>query len=398
MDTGSIVLYGTSRIDSSDLIRIAADVTGAKPVWFEVPKKYESYIDTQSSDAFALIYTWIAMEQGKSLIVNSAVSEKLSKNLSDNIVGIFKSLCPTLSANLTLTFNELTRTTSQELNHKSTGFSGGIDSLYTVYKNKPIEPYSTLLFTNTGQHGNKRTREIFVSRANVAKSCLNDELIPFITVNTNLDTIFENNFIQTHTLRNASCALFLQNGISKFGYSAGLLDSIDKENIKPNNDMASIDSFILPLFSTERLSFYGEGGDKDRNQKLIKVVSDPNFSEKIYVCTEKLLPTDNCCYCFKCRRTMVALDALGYKDVLNNNFHSFYGKRIRIRIRIRMILALLVNAKTKVADRETAMLCYNNMGVKKYPVNIVVSILALLKSKMPESIAWRVRNKYPYLW
>lgn len=392
MDTGSIVLYGTSRKDSSDSIRIVADVTGAKPIWFEVPKEYESYIDTQSSDAFALIYTWIAMEQSKSLIVNSTISAKLSKNLSANIVGIFKSLCPTLTANLAPTFNALTETTAQEHNNKASGFSGGIDSLYTVYKNKPLEPYTTLLFTNTGQHGNKRTDEIFISRSNVAKKCLNDKLIPFITVNTNLDSVFENNFIQTHTLRNASCALFLQNGISKFGYSAGLLDSIDKENIKPNGDMASIDSIILPLFSTERLSFFGEGGDKDRNQKLIKVVSDPNFAEEIYVCTEKLLPTVNCSYCFKCRRTMVALDALGYKDVLNNNFHSFYDKRIR------MILALLINAKTKVADRETAMLCYSNMGIMKYPLNIVVSILAFLKSKMPESIAWRVRNKYPYLW
>lgn len=102
MDTGSIVLYGTSRKDSSDSIRIVADVTGAKPIWFEVPKEYESYIDTQSSDAFALIYTWIAMEQSKSLIVNSTISAKLSKNLSANIVGIFKSLCPTLTANLAL--------------------------------------------------------------------------------------------------------------------------------------------------------------------------------------------------------------------------------------------------------------------------------------------------------
>lgn len=236
MDTGSIVLYGTSRKDSSDSIRIVADVTGAKPIWFEVPKEYESYIDTQSSDAFALIYTWIAMEQSKSLIVNSTISAKLSKNLSANIVGIFKSLCPTLTANLAPTFNALTETTAQEHNNKASGFSGGIDSLYTVYKNKPLEPYTTLLFTNTGQHGNKRTDEIFISRSNVAKKCLNDKLIPFITVNTNLDSVFENNFIQTHTLRNASCALFLQNGISKFGYSAGLLDSIDKENIKPNGD------------------------------------------------------------------------------------------------------------------------------------------------------------------
>ena len=387
-----ICLKGSTLTQTGQKIRVNAVVEGCEPIWFELDKQFQSMIDFESVDAFFILYVWIAMERGLGLRVEGKVSRQLADAVTQDIQKMFLALCPRLhDIDIDVLNPESAWPQSAEI--PATGFSGGVDSWYTALQAAENgTPYSYYLFANTGQHGKDNVEEVFAQRFAVAESALRTMDKPLIAVDSNIDRIFRERFQQRDVIGNIACALLLQQGISRYDYSSTYAP--EGSGIFEHYDMSIMDPYLLPLLNTERIHFFSIGDDAGRIDKLEFISSRDLFSNEIYVCIEKAVPIKNCGYCFKCRRTQLALESIDRMALLKNNFDfSFYKK-----IRLGSMIGLFSSADNISNDLEIKNVLKEKYGLKVFFVDIFSMGWSLTKKLMPEGVRWRAEQKFPYLW
>jgi hypothetical protein len=158
--------------------------------------------------------------------------------------------------------------------------------------------------------------------------------------------------------------------------------------------MAVAEPLLLSRIGTERLIIKAAGGRLTRLQKLERIAESSHFHNQLYVCTTKRVPARNCGYCFKCRRTLVALDLLGLDKTMKESFdEDYYRARRRL-----MMFGLLVSAAHNGLDDQVAPLIYERMGPWRHLVRPWIAIFALIKPRLPAALVWRIRTRWPYLW
>jgi len=387
-----IRLKGVSHTNVGGKLRIQADVSGAQSLWFELNMEYQHLVDTESADAFFVLYTWLAMEQGCDLIVEGAVSKRLVDSINNKVKTMFLTLCPELN-DIQITTIEAKKTWSNTVKAKITGFSGGVDSWYTALKGEASEAsFASFLFTNVGQHGTENAQNTFVERSKLAEKIVSPFNKPLINLHSNVDDCFKLQFQQRHTICNVACALLLQAGFSEFFYAAGF--TANDSAIREHTDMAILDEFLLPLLSTERMVFLSSGGELGRIEKLEYISSIEKFSGHLYVCTEKGLPVKNCGHCFKCRRTQLALHRLGLTDTLDKSFDidHFY------KIKTASMIGLVASSKANTSDLEIVEALEEKYGLRIIPIKIMSKLWLAIRAVLPESVKWRSMVNRPYLW
>ncbi|MEZ5529343.1 MAG: hypothetical protein R3E57_05360 [Porticoccaceae bacterium] len=388
-----IVLKGCELENRGDRVRLTARVSGAESLWFEVDQQYAWMLDIESVDAFFILYVWLAMENGQNLVVEAPVSERLSNAVSGQIKKMFLVLCPRLldvDIQIQQPCSEWSAMTQSSC---ATGFSGGVDSWYTALQASQTEhPFDYYIFANTGQHGLQRVDEVVLQRAAVAAQALATMNKPLIVVNTNIDTIFRERFQQRDVIGNISCVMALQRAISSYAYSSSY--SPEESGVVQHYDMAIMDPILLPLLSTERTEFSSIGVGATRIEKLRYIVGKPGFSGKLYVCIEKDLPIKNCGYCFKCRRTQLALDSLDQMKLAGINFDAVsYRKR-----RKGLLIGLFASAKTNELDQEVTDELTRRYGVKMLCYRLFGSLWFVIQKCLPGGVRWRVEKRMPYLF
>jgi len=387
-----ICLKGSTLTQAGQKIRVRALVDGCESIWFELDEQYQSMIDTESVDAFFILYTWLAMERGLSLRVEGKVSRQLANAVTQDIQKMFLALCPRLhEVNIDVLNSEASW--PQSAGASATGFSGGVDSWYTTLQAAENgTPYSYYLFANTGQHGKDNIEVVFAQRFAVAERALHTMDKPLIAVDSNIDSIFRERFQQRVAISNIACALLFQQGISRYDYSSSFIP--EDSGVFEYYDMSVLDPYLLPLLNTERICFYSIGDDAGRIEKLEYIASRELFSNEIYVCIEKTVPIKNCGYCFKCRRTQLALESIDRIALLKNNFDfSFYKK-----IRLGSMIGLFSSADNISNDLEIKNVLKEKYGLKVFFVDIFSMGWSLVKKLMPEGVRWRAEQKFPYLW
>jgi len=387
-----IVLKGLNTSFSGDILRVEAEISGIEPLWFELDKEYQHLVDTESVDAFFLLYTWLAMEVGCNLVVEGKVSERLSEALVGKVKDLFLVLCPNLK-NIDICVNHTSKDWNQDDQCGATGFSGGVDSWYTALEAMKMNcPYSYYLFVNTGQHGKNNVEEVVSQRASVASNALNTVNKPLIVINSNVDSVFRERFQQRDVIGNIACVLLLQQGISSYSYSSSYAPEDSK--IIEHYDMSIMDPFLLPALNTERVEFKSIGIGATRIEKLRYISHEKIFSKKIYVCIEKDLPIKNCGQCFKCRRTQLALDSLGEIELIRNNFDLNFFKRIRPA----SLIGLFASAKKDNLDLEVTDEIVKKYGLKVLHLRVAGSVWSTVRNYIPGGLKWRSMAKAPYLW
>lgn len=387
-----ICLKGSTLTQTGQKTRVQAVVEGCEPIWFELDKQFQPMIDTESVDAFFILYTWLAMERGLNLRVEGKVSRRLADAVTQDIKKMFLALCPRLHE---IAIDVLNPESSwpESSTVSATGFSGGVDSWYTALQAAENgTPYSYYLFASTGQHGKNSVEDFFAQRFAIAESALRTMGKPLIAVDSNIDRIFREEFQQRDVIGNIACALILQQGISRYDYSSSYAP--EDLGVFEHYDMSIMDPYLLPLLNTERIRFFSIGDEAGRIEKLEYVASKDLFSNEIYVCIKKINPIKNCGYCFKCRRTQLALESIDRMNLLKNNFDFYFYKKIRLS----SMVGLFSSAEKSNLDLEI-----KSALIKKYGFNIifvrVLSVLwSLTKKLMPEGVRWRAKHKFPYLW
>ena len=155
----SLIIVGKPEIETVDKkARLSVTLQGgsAASLFFEVDEKYRQYLCTEDSDAFLLILIEYAQLHGKNLqfeapitdILLDYVNEYYIPLLADNIsnyarIKVIAPMKPSVNERL-----------GQAV---GTGFSAGVDSFYTIYKQleTPINSLKLthVLFANVGEIG-----------------------------------------------------------------------------------------------------------------------------------------------------------------------------------------------------------------------------------------------------
>ena len=155
-----------------------------------------------------------------------------------------------------------------------TGFSGGVDSLYTIMQHGPDSDYPLThlaLFDIGGllpEHGPEKYARFYMQ----AKRFAEERGLEMVSVRTNLEETLSNveTCLEVCTFRNLACALSVQGLFSTYLLSTERDASQFSFNMQ---DCRYYDPFLVPCASTENLAFYPSGTQFKRHDKL-KLLQD----------------------------------------------------------------------------------------------------------------------------
>ena len=212
------------------------------------------------------------------------------------------------------------------------GFSAGVDSYCVLadhHYQKDIAPgfrLTHLLYNNTGSHG-EGGETLFKQRFQLLKPFVTEKIgLPFIAINSNLETFYQKiRYIESHTIRNASIALLLQNGLKNYMYASAYSY---QDVFIGSNYISYSDLIMLPLLSTETLNTFSVGSEYSRVDKTIKVAQIKDSWSTLDVCINDHI-VENCSTCGKCMRTLLTLEIAGAINHYRNTFdlEAYYKKR-----------------------------------------------------------------------
>ncbi len=310
---------------------------GRGVLWYRVAAAHAELVSDRA-DAALVGLLIPAMLEGGDLHVEGPVTDELIHRLHHGYQGILRAVIPTLRPVSVIA--ERAAPAGDRARGVATGFSAGVDS-FTVLADHHYDEgvpgrmkITHLLFNNVGSHGRGEwAANLFRDRYARAARIVDALDLPFVAVDSNLDDAFPSrklNFQATHTPRNASVALLLQTGIGTWLYASGVPHTA--VHVGPIYDMSYTDPVALPLLSTTALHLESSGGEYRRFDKTLRIADIPDTYNSLDVCVRDDLG-GNCSMCWKCLRTLAALDIAGSVD----RYHGVFDLDVYARRRNRYL-------------------------------------------------------------
>ncbi|KPL07093.1 hypothetical protein AMJ86_05920 [bacterium SM23_57] len=283
-------------------------------VWYRVPEPYGAYFTTQN-DAFLVPGIVCGMVLGEELEVRGNVSPKLAYHLEE-YQHILNFRFPDLLQRVNVDYERLA---PLAVKPKAVGttFSGGVDSLFTLWnhlpQNQPDPDYQVThgLFIKGFDilHTAERNYRLLYDQYVLWADKIGLALIP---IETNIVGITHKRlplsyFHGPHIL---SCGISLGGLFQRFFMPS----SWDYYCLRKK--AYSSDPLVDPLLSTETLDIIHHGATHRRGEK-IEMIADWELAQNIlWVCQEHKFEIAgwNCSRCDKCFRTMIPIFVLGKLD------------------------------------------------------------------------------------
>lgn len=328
LQKNQITLGKLRRVENNNFVRLETDFVGnfdnqkiEQTLFFEVGHKWGIYLTEELSDAFVLAVLKLAMEKGCDIIYETPMSETLKYQLEIYLIPVYAKKIKVYSE------IKLIGTTTDVLlkteGRVGTGFSGGVDSFYTVLKHLKGE-YKTkqvthLILAVNGAAMTGMSKELdkwwFEEEMKRFKPIVKELGLELIGINSNISLLIQYQTI----LRGGDSIVTLSfvHALRKlFGtyywastYEADVLKFVDY-------DGGYMEPFSVPLMSVEGLRFYHSGCEVSRLEKVEYIAANPIVQKALTVCGEPI----SCGHCFKCLRTMSEFFAIGKLDDFKNVF------------------------------------------------------------------------------
>lgn len=294
--------------------RLCADLTlnnKGTALWFGVDESQEQYLCAERSDAFVMALLPTAMRGGYDIVFHTPMSERLHYQLTQYLI-------PTLCGVGDLyhpvkLIGPLTAEKVSNAGGVGTGFSGGVDCLYTVmtHGKDSAYPLTHLAVFNVGAFDGSEYRKNFQNACADASKYAQEQALGLVCLDSNIHEVLPEDFLEVCSYRNLAGALALQGLFCCYLLSSGIAFNKFYFNLRSG---ATYDLLAVHCAQTETLAFYSSGGQVQRHEKL-KALADWEPAHRwLHPCFRNRLSRGNCGKCKKCIHTMAELYAHGVLD------------------------------------------------------------------------------------
>lgn len=290
--------------------RLCADLTIGNrqtTLWFGVESGQEEWLAPGRSDAFVVALLPSAMRGGHEIVCEAPMSERLHYQLTNDLIPALAfagELYHIIKISAPLTAEKLPNQGAV-----GTGFTGGVDSLYTIMRHgEDCEyPLTHLAVFNPGYMESKETFWRLFHRAEAFGA---EQGLQALFVDTNFGDILPEIYSDVCTFRNLACALALGRLFSIYLLSSG------PDGSKLDLDLSTrrcsrYDLLAAACISTKNMPFYLSGAETTRVGKLAALTRWEPSRRWLNPCTGNIGQTMNCGHCRKCIQDMTILYGLG---------------------------------------------------------------------------------------
>jgi hypothetical protein len=292
-------------------------------LWFTFPEKYGAYL-YESSNPFAASLLMTAMYFGEDLELRAPISPRLLYGLNEYQQVVHAWFPKTFKL-----IDILPTAFEAERPQPSTGkvgtaFSGGVDSLYNLWANRP---------GNQTIQSVKLTHGLFIHGFDIRLYERQD----YAEISQKYAALFERQGLELITAR-SNGFMFWEFRVDWNYVHGGLLLGtglcleklfsifyVPSTHVYTDLKPLSTSPYLDHLLSTERMSVIHFGAQTNRLGKL-RILSDwPEAYDNLRVCTVigKRHGLSNCSHCNKCLRTMFMLEILGSLERFTTFRHRF---------------------------------------------------------------------------
>ena len=294
-------------------------------VYFEYPVSCREFV-APTADAFAAAMLVPAMKAGERLEIVPPISPRLHFNLP-RIRDVFHTWHKDYHR-IEIDARPAEQKPAVTSRQAATFFSGGVDSFFTLYKQRtramlPV-PLTHVIFMRGIETELERIKGIEESEAFVKR----------VAEETGVQCIFGSTNIRTHfPLRLDKYCLGTALAATAFSLSRGfshicIPSSFNYKGLKPHGTTPLVDE----MFSTEALEIVHDGSETSRSDKVAAILGWKRtlVLNHLRVCNYNFGGTTNCGECTKCVRTAITLRVLGALDDANlfKNRSSAHWKKV----------------------------------------------------------------------
>lgn len=297
--------------------------------WFDIPKRYSKYV-SETGNPWLVCLLPLAVTLGEPLQICKPVDSTLLKN-ARKLMLVWKSWYPKLMC-IEIECDKYSLTSDNCISETASFFSGGIDSFFTVLRNRDSEndksKINDLLIVGGFDIplGNLEAFSRLKEKYEKIAFSLDCNLIDFFTNIRETRWKMANWGYLAHGSGLASVALSLENKYKK----VLIPSSYTYSNLFPWGSHPVSD----PLLSSSRTRFIHDGIDFNRFEKTEYIAKNEIALNNMRVCW-KSASDYNCSYCSKCYRTMITLEILGQleycKAFLRNRIQLSEVERVYFR-------------------------------------------------------------------
>lgn len=314
-------LYTEETIDQVHLCARISIYDRSTVLWYGVEKKYAQYF-TQRADPFLLAMLGTAMRRGLDIRCESPVSQRLLYQLQNNYI---PSLVKVGRAKRILIHAPYASDKEENAGARATGFTGGVDSLYTIMRHTsdnvpPDFRLTHVTVLNVGAFKGNHYRQNFQRACEYARRFAEEQGLGLVCVDSNFNEVLKtsqsvnglHSFAGELPYRIFGAAHALSGLFSEYYLSAEVpfwqFTLAEKE---PPEDISYFDLFSALACSTDTLTCHCTGGEVTRIQKL-EALSDWTPSYRwLHAC---FTAEGSCGVCRKCVMAQTVFYCLGKLD------------------------------------------------------------------------------------
>lgn len=316
--------------ETAQQVSLCARVTiqgNTEEAWFSVEPEYARYLTDDRADAFVVGFLTTALRLGEDIFCEAPITKRLYYQISQYLI-------PSMSANMQI-YNPITihaPVTEEPLPCEGavgTGWTGGVDSMYTLmthlHREEPGMKLTHLLVANVGTLESDHNTELLCYMAQKARSGIARELdLSVVAVDSNIQLLQMEPYLSVESFRLPAAVLAVQKLFRVFLHSASY--EFGRFAFVQENS-AYYELLCVSCFETDCTVFYSAGSQVSRMQKLKELSEFSPAQKYLHPCI--YVQRDNCGTCGKCVRTQGALYALGTLDKFGKVFDldAFYRNK-----------------------------------------------------------------------
>lgn len=335
--TGSINLKELRLEESGDSSRLLFDYSlngKDDQIYFEVDKKYGSYLCHENADAFVMLFLPGAMKRGLDIVSSVPVSEDLLYNLRLYLIPSIARYNPELYC--TAVKAPAAPMCGESAPGIGISFSGGVDSFYALLKHINsglMKDRPVYFFTNDVSGLGRFNREQKEHNFRIMKAIADELGFPQVVAWSNAFQKVNplEHHARAHNFTSSFAIFCLQKlwGIhlySSGGYRLNMANIDCTFKVVPGKFRD--ENIFHQFMSTKALKVYCAGTEATRVDKLRYIADFQIVQKHLTVCLDNPV---HCSVCDKCMMTILGLDVVGKLDKFSGLFDVNYYRKNRPR-------------------------------------------------------------------